>query len=180
MMVDMVTFNNERSFQQKQLGIDKISLMKKAELLQMIKEDLVEVIIGKSSDNEMMKSYYRLMLKSEESMDPDQNDGNLNLMRFSANGLNFLIESATSAVCFEKVFVDEATENAAKFLIPVVGSAVAAAMSGTSTYGLLKTTLNSSRILAEKCLEVLKNYFCMISTEETNSRKPAYENKIRS
>ena len=164
MMVDMVTFNKERSFQQKQLGIDKISLMKKAELLQMIKEDLIEVIIGKSSDNEMMKSYYRLMLKSEESMDPDQNDGNLNLMRFSANGLNFLIESAHSAVCFEKVFADEAATKAAKFMIPVVGSAVAAAMSGTSTYGLLKTTLNSSKTLAEQCLEVLKNYFCMIST----------------
>ena len=63
------------------------------------------------------------------------------------------------AVCFEKLFSDEATTKAVKFMIPVVGSAVAAAMSGTSTYGLLKTTLNSSRILAEKCLEVLKNYF---------------------
>ena len=85
-------------------------------------------------------------------------------MRFSANGLNFLLESAQSAVCFEKIFVDEATENTAKFMIPIVGSAVAAAMSGTSTYSLLKTTLNSNRTLAEKCLEVLKNYFCMTST----------------
>ena len=69
LMLDMVTFDKEKSFQQKQLGIDKISLMKKAELLEMIKEDLLEVIIGRSSDNEMMKSYYRLMLKSEELME---------------------------------------------------------------------------------------------------------------
>ena len=63
-------------------------------------------------------------------------------------------------VFFEKVFANEGTTKADKFMIPVVGSAVAAAMYGTSTYGLLKTTLNSSRTLAEKCLEVLKNYFC--------------------
>ena len=58
--------------------------------------------------------------------------------------------------------MNEATTKAAKFMIPVVGSAVAAAMSGTSTYSLLKNTLNSSKTLAEQCLEVLKNYFCMI------------------
>ena len=160
-MVDIVTFENERSFQQKQLGIDKISLMKKAELLQMIKDDLIEVIIGKSSENEMMKSFYRSILQFEESIDEDQNSDSMNIMRLSANFINFLVESAHSAICFEKIFVDEAAENTVKFMIPVVGSAVAAAMSGTSTYGLLKTTLESNKILAEKCLEVLRNHFSM-------------------
>ena len=157
MMVDMVTFNKERSFQQKQLGIDKISLMKKAELLQMIKEDLIEVIIGKSSDNEMMKSYYRLMLKSAETLDPDQVPGPdtcSNFRKFSRIAPVLLKESGVAAaVCL----ATEATEIAAKIIIPVVGSVIAAGMSGCSTYGLLETTLNSSKVLAEKCLEVKNN-----------------------
>ena len=111
--------------------------------------------------NEMMKSFYRSILQFEESVDQDQNSNSISFMRISANFINFLFESAHSAICIEKVFADEAAENAAKFMIPVVGSAVAAAMSGTSTYSLLKTTLESNRTLAEKCLEVIKNHFSM-------------------
>ena len=160
MLADIGILTKEISFQQKQLGIDKSSLMKKAEFLHITHEDLIEKIISKCSDNKTIKSYYRLMLKSAETLDPDQISGPdicSNFMKFSSIVPVLLMESGVAGVAATAAAATEPIESAIKVVLPVVGSVIAAAMSGSSTFGLLKTTLNSCRILAEKCLEVKNN-----------------------
>ena len=145
--IDLKMFEDERAFQKRQLGIDPVSLQKKANLLQNIKQDLIDLVVKKSSDNATMRNLYRIMLNTDGISVTNAGQGTdlpLTIGRIMSSGAIF---GATEVV-----------ENAMKF-IPFVGPVIAGAISGSTTYGLLNASLSFNRTLALSCLEILKAHF---------------------
>eukprot|EP00090_Calanus_glacialis_P018086 TRINITY_DN28041_c0_g1_i1.p1 TRINITY_DN28041_c0_g1~~TRINITY_DN28041_c0_g1_i1.p1 ORF type:complete len:428 (-),score=101.39 TRINITY_DN28041_c0_g1_i1:24-1307(-) len=138
MAIDMPIMIAESYFQKKQLGIDDAALNSKgrsigidrASFLQHLSTNLDEL---STPLNALEKQIFLVMMKHPN---------------YQKMAISTIITSVVGAL--------ETVEIGAGIFVPGVGSIIAAAISGGSTYGLLKMMLRVHALTAEGCIDVIE------------------------
>ena len=139
-VIDLSILGEEYMFQQKMLKIDGKSLQKKARILGMTNDSFIQAMLDESPNNFFLKEIQKKLLKH----------GVLGEVKFAID----VIVKAGLGIC--TYAAKEAGEEAAKYLIPVVGSVIASAISASSTYALLHWMLSNNFELAQSYLKVVE------------------------
>lgn len=159
---DASAFAVEMAHQMKCLGLDPVTLTKKAELLKRVAgQDLETLILEEAADNVVYRKILSIMMGSTSSnLEEQVKDGSF---------LNHLNEfrrwmpvhgsvAKAGALRGTGLIASEMAEEVFKFALPVVGSVIAGAISGCSMYISLSSSLNCYKRLSKTCLAIMKRH----------------------
>ena len=139
-VIDLSILGEEYMFQQKMLKIDGKSLQKKARILGMTNDSFIQAMLDESPNNFFLKEIRKKLLKH----------GGLEGVKIA---IDIIVKAGVGIGTYA---AKEAGEEAAKYLIPVVGSVIASAISASSTYALLHWMLSNNFELAQSYLKVVE------------------------
>ena len=137
-LADIAIFENEIRFQKKQLHIDVKPLQARAEKLDLDVEDYVTNIFNEIKD--VPESSKSLLMAEYMKGEFDIKTFLSLLTKISAFGAGLV--------------VSQAAEETVKYAAPIVGSVVAAALSGASTYGIIYFALSLHGKIAKSAMDI--------------------------
>ena len=143
MAIDTGLYVNESIFQQSQLKVDSQSMDEWASLVGMNRKDFIDCLQEKRPNITFLKHFLDFF-----KMDFFKIDACM-----TADAIKALIGSISVG---SVSIASEVTEDVLKLAIPIFGSVLASAISGTTTYWLLEKTLDTNSKLAMDCLELVE------------------------
>ena len=147
LLVDTGILIGEKKWQKKQLGLDFHSMKKKAEVLGKTVPEFL-ALICKKNDTKIPTAIIKMLIDESESFI----DG-INVSKI----MQFLFTTGADITGVTGVLgISEGIETAIKIGVPVIGSAIGALISGTSTYVILSRLLETNHTLAKLTLRVMK------------------------
>ena len=139
--IDATMLVNEMSLQRKQFGLDMSSLRAMSELVGKPLDQFIDAIIEEGNDNPVVKKFNKELL----TMDWKASTA-------SAAFTNLALQASKLGPL---MLASEASEDIVKFAVPIVGSFVAAAISGGLTYATLLMVLKTHRKLGSRMTDQL-------------------------
>ena len=137
--IDVTLIMSQTREQQKQFGIDKDAIKTKANMVNKTPDEFINLVVQKTL-HKYGHGYTSKMLLSSLAGTLEKE------LKTSAIKITALLGSLTAS---------ELAEEAAKF-IPLVGMVLAGAISGSTTFALLRNMLNVNYHLALGCNDVMK------------------------